>query len=215
MPIAVVNQESNHLFVGNPIVEQHRLRYDSIIKRQEWDVPSIRNLEYDQYDNPASTYLIYLDDQHKAKGVSRLSPTSKNYMLSDCFGHMVDDAQFLPHQDDIWEGSRFCIAKDEHASVRKRIAQELILAYLEYGLDSGITAYLGLMYPIYWKHLFIDAGWHPEWLGEAQRTNDGKMARAGLVRVSSEILEQMREKTQILDPVTYYTMIEEDAVKAA
>jgi acyl homoserine lactone synthase len=50
--------DNNHNFYGNPIYEQHKLRYSSIIKRQNWDIPVVRGMEYDTYDNPAAYYLV-------------------------------------------------------------------------------------------------------------------------------------------------------------
>ena len=59
MTIECVTLETCHHFPGNPIAEQHRLRYRCIIERQDWKVPHVRQLEYDQYDNPAATYRHY------------------------------------------------------------------------------------------------------------------------------------------------------------
>jgi N-acyl-L-homoserine lactone synthetase len=40
-----VSISTNHLFAGNPIYEQHRLRHECIVQRQSWNVPTIRNME--------------------------------------------------------------------------------------------------------------------------------------------------------------------------
>jgi acyl homoserine lactone synthase len=56
-----VSISTSHLFGGNPIYEQHRLRHECIVQRQSWNVPTIRNMEYDQYDNPAACYLVWRD----------------------------------------------------------------------------------------------------------------------------------------------------------
>jgi acyl homoserine lactone synthase len=144
MTIECVTVETNHKFVGNPIMEQHKLRYRSIIQRQGWGVPSIRDMEYDQYDNPAATYLVWREAGGIARGVSRLYPTDRPFMLKECFAHTVH-YQHIPHGKDVLEGSRFCIDKTLDAGLRRTIAQELVLSYLEYGIDAGITKIIGIM----------------------------------------------------------------------
>lgn len=79
--VECINTENNHLYFGNALCAQHKLRFESIIQRQKWDVPFIRNMEYDTYDNPAAYYLIKRDTQGNAVGVSRLYPTDRPYML--------------------------------------------------------------------------------------------------------------------------------------
>ena len=36
-----VSISTSHLFGGNPIYEQHRLRHECIVERQSWNVPTI------------------------------------------------------------------------------------------------------------------------------------------------------------------------------
>ncbi len=57
--IECINIRNNHQFLANPLASQHELRFKSIIVRQGWEVPSYENLEYDSYDNPAATYLVW------------------------------------------------------------------------------------------------------------------------------------------------------------
>ena len=89
--IEFVTVENVNQFPGNALAAQHRLRYRSIIERQEWDVPNYGEMEFDQYDNPAAKYLVYRDDNHTARGVSRFYPTTLPYMLEQLFSHFVTD----------------------------------------------------------------------------------------------------------------------------
>ena len=77
MAIECVTLETAHLFPGNPIAAQHRLRYRAIIERQQWDVPVINGLEYDNYDNPSAVYLIYRDHNLITRGATRLCHTKR------------------------------------------------------------------------------------------------------------------------------------------
>ncbi len=203
MTIECVTIETNHLFYGNPIAGQHRLRYASIVQRQEWDVPAIRAMEYDGYDTPATTYLVWRDPQYKVRGCSRLCPTDRPFMLKDVFADMVT-YQTLPEGQEVWEGSRFCIDKNLDRPTRERIAKEIVVAYLEHGLACGVTQILGVMYPVYWRNLFEKNGWQPRWIGEVQNTPDGKKSRAAILELSEAVLARVRENTGIHEPILSY-----------
>ncbi|MDX1948982.1 MAG: acyl-homoserine-lactone synthase [Rickettsiales bacterium] len=203
MTIECVTLETNHLFDGNPIAEQHKLRYRSIIQRQGWEVPTIRNLEFDQYDNPATTYLIWRDYNGIARGVSRLYPTDRPYMLKEVFPKLAENVP-LPSSVDIWEGTRFCVDKGLDAPLRKRIIQEIILGYLEYGLQAGIKKYVGIMLPIYWNNIFEKNGWKVSYWSDVITIDNGDRIRSGEVEVSEENLALVRKKTGINESIINY-----------
>ena len=213
--IDCVSIDNVHKFNGNPLASQHQLRYRSIIQRQKWDVPVVKDMEYDSYDNPATTYLIWRDDEGIARGVSRLYPTDRPYMLQEVFSHLVTED--LPSDPKIWEGSRFCVDETLPPETRRQIIQEIVLAYLEFGLDQGIERYIGLMYPIYWRNIFTKAGWDIDFMGPEIRLEEdyGHAVRAGGVRVSQENLLKVREKTGIHHAVLSYGDKIEDVRKVA
>ncbi len=202
MTVECVTLATNHLFAGNALAAQHRLRYQAIIKRQGWDVPEYEEMEYDQYDNPASTYLIWRDHNLEARGVTRLYPTDRSFMLTENLSEFVDSD--MPTGTYVMEGSRFCIDHRLDTQTRKRIANELVLAYLEYGLAHGISHIVGLMYPAYWKGLFYKNNWKPFWLGEPQKTDEGHVARAGYVIISEENRQLVRQATGINHNIMNY-----------
>lgn len=201
--IDFVTIDTAHYFSGNPIAEQHRLRFKSIIKRQDWSVPFFREMEFDQYDNPATKYVVYRDESGIARGVSRLYPTSLPYMLEQSFSDFVTSRP-LPKSESIWEGSRFCIDENLAPTERKIIAREIVVAYLEVALANNVEGIVGLMYPAYWRNLFTSAGWNIEFLGEVTRLADGNRARAAFLPVSSSVLAKVREITGIKHCVTNF-----------
>lgn len=203
MAIECVTLSTNHLFAGNPIAEQHRLRYRSIIERQAWNVPQIDDMEYDQYDNPATTYLIWRPQPGMAGGVSRLYPTDRPFMLRDHFTGMVT-YQAMPQGAQTLEGSRFCVDKTLDSSQRKHVIEEIVLAYLEYGLDHNIRQIIGVMYPVYWHNIFAKNGWEPVWIGDPVVTPDGKKSRAAILELNEETLQRVRFHTGIPMPVLTY-----------
>jgi len=206
--IECVHIGNNHLFHGNPLYEQHRLRHDCIVTRQAWKVPAVDGMEYDQYDNPATRYLVWRDRSGRARGASRMYPTNRPYMLQEVFPHLVENGP-LPSRPDIWEGSRFCIDSTLAPEKRKRIAQELVLSYLEFALDHGITEIVGVMCPAYCRSLFIRHGWKIDWLGQVNRSTEGFKIVAGSLPVSRAILRKVREMTGIYEPVLGYGEFEE------
>src|ERR1019366_7968292 len=201
--IEFVTVENVNQFPENALAAQHRLRYRSIIERQEWDVPNYSEMEFDQYDNPAAKYLVYRDDNHVARGVSRFYPTTLPYMLEQLFSHFVTDRD-IPKSPLVWEGSRFCIDQRLPPQIRKRIGQEIVVGYLETGLRYGIEGIVGLMYPAYWRSLFTSAGWEINYMGEITLLDDGNKARAAWLPVSENVLARVRKATGIHETIVNF-----------
>lgn len=217
--IECVTLSSTHLFYGNPICAQHKLRYDSIITRQNWDVPVIHGMEYDSYDNPAAYYLVKRDQSGRAIGSSRLYPTDRPYMLQEAFPHLFTNAP-LPSDPQVWEGSRFCVESTLPADVRKRIIQELVVGYLEFALANDIKSIIGVMFPVYWKNIFIKSGWNVQWMGDVHRSDvhrsdEGHKIVAGDLIVSEAVLRNVRKITGITDPVLNFGDRTDQSIKVA
>jgi acyl homoserine lactone synthase len=160
-------------------------------------------MEYDQYDNPAAYYLVWRDRGGKARGSSRLYPTDRPYMLEEIFPHLVSKIQ-LPKSTEVLEGSRFCVDAGLPPEMRKRIIQELIIGYLEFGLAQGIKSIVGVMYPAYCRNIFIRNGWDVEWLGDTAKSSEGHKIVAGSLTVSKEVLRSVRQTTGIHEAVLNY-----------
>ncbi|MGE3248172.1 MAG: acyl-homoserine-lactone synthase [Beijerinckiaceae bacterium] len=198
--IECVTLETSHHFTGNPISAQHKLRFESIIKRQNWDVPTVRDLEFDAYDNPAAYYLVKRNGNCEAVASSRLYPTERPYMLQQSFSHLVTKRE-MPSDPCVWEGSRFCIKASLEPEERRQLARELVVGYLEFALHHRIESIIGVMYPVYWKNLFIKSGWDVEWLGDVHRSDEGHKIIAGDLKVSQAVLDHVRAITGIHHPV--------------
>ena len=153
--IDFVTLSSLQNFKGNPIEGQHKLRFEQIINRQSWDVPSYQGMEFDQYDNPAAKYVVWRDQVGRVQGSSRLYPTTLPYMLEKQFSNFVADID-IPKSSKVWEGSRFCVNHKLPPLERKRIISHLVVSYLEAGLDAGVDGIVGIMYPAYWRGIFIE-----------------------------------------------------------
>jgi len=192
-----INVENAHLY-GDVLPQLYRLRYRQFKERQGYSVSVYKDMEHDQYDTLATVHLVWLDAHGIVRGCSRLNPTDRPYMLKDLWPEMVQGS--LPLSPTIWEGTRICIEKNLPPALRERIKWEIILGYLEFGLENGIEKYIGVMQNFIWHRVFIQSGWGAEYLGD-DCLIDGIRTRAGQVIVSKEAQERVRNKTGIHEKV--------------
>jgi acyl homoserine lactone synthase len=130
-----------HLF-GDALAQQFRLRHRVFIDRIAYDVPSWCGMEYDQYDTPATTYLVWRDPSGEARGVARLNPTDRPYMVKDLWPDLVTTMP-LPQSQTILEATRFGVDKTVNAALRRTIVNELVVAHAEFAILRGVTGFMG------------------------------------------------------------------------
>ncbi len=209
--ISCITLKTAHLFRGNPIASMFQLRFRAVIERQEWDVPTWQNMEYDEFDNPATTYFVWRDQDDAVRGCARLYPTDRPYMLKKAFSFLVTDGTPPENDMTVWEGSRLCVDKELPAPLRKRIIHELSVAYMEYAMSNGIRKIIGVMLPVYWRSVYIASGWDPFWYGNVTELPTGERVRAGGLPVSEEIMQKVRRTTGIAETVLRYGDDDESA----
>lgn len=192
--IECVNYETAHLF-GDAIPAQFRLRHRIFVERQHWNLSTVRGMEYDQYDTPATQYLIWRDVDGEARGIARLNPTDRPYMFQEIFADQfgVGDVPCTPQ---IWEGTRFGVDRGMDGASRNRIIAELLAACLEFGLSEGIKQYLVLMPLVVLKRSFPNLGCTVKIIGAEKRMGLDRVAPA-MCDVSPEILANVRNKSGI------------------
>ena len=120
----------------------------------------------------------------------------------------------IPKSPRVWEGSRFCIDQTLPPQTRKRIANKIVVAYLETGLRYGIEGIVGLMYPAYWRSLFTSAGWDIKYMGETTLLDDGNKARAAWLPVSESVLARVRRSTGIRETIVNFGDVDVKALAA-
>jgi acyl homoserine lactone synthase len=187
-----------HLF-GNALASMYRLRYKVFIRQEQWRVPTWRDMEYDQYDTPAAHYLVWRDNRGEVRGMSRLSPTDRPYMLKDIWPDMVTVGD-LPASPLVWEGTRFAVDADLPVALRRRVIAELVAGYAEFGLAMGLEHFIGIMPPAVWRVVFRANGWAPEFLGQPYLI-DGNRILPGRIAVTPEAAEAVRRATGLNGPV--------------
>ena len=196
--ITCITYNNLHL-TGRAFSSQFILRHKAFIERQSYNVRTYQRREYDQYDTPATIYLVYESASGTALGVSRLMPAEHACMLRDLWPELIADSR-IPDWQTVWEGTRFCIDSSLPPSQRAQIKNELVLAYLELGLHMGISHIVGLMPRYILRAVFQHSGVEYQPLGPVKDI-DGIKTQAAVMAVTYEQLQNVRKITNITSPV--------------
>ncbi len=150
---------------GELFANMLRARRELFIGHNKWDLPEAMGMEYDQYDTPASRWVVVHDDLGRVLAGNRLTPTNAkcgiySYMIRDAQlglldtipSHLLyDDAPVSPN---VWESSRLFVSHDVPAARRRRVHAQLVLALAKAARNLGASQCLTL----------LNANW-PRWAG--------------------------------------------------
>jgi acyl homoserine lactone synthase len=164
-----------HCF-GDALASQARLRHRVFVERRHLDHETYDGMEYDAFDTPAAYYLVWRDDSYCVRGLIRLLPTTRPYMLQTCWPELVAEGP-TPAAPDLWEITRVCVDKQLAPELRCRILPELLCGVAECFERFGVNAMIGVTRPHLIEH-FIRRG--VRWLGPAALV-EGEMERAFMV----------------------------------
>jgi len=196
--INCVSLATSHHFPENLLVAQHKLRYQEVIQKENWgNIYTHDGMEFDRYDNLATEYYVARNDEGKVVGVARSYPTTIPYMLSEAFKFLFSND--LPSSPKILEASRLVLDRSLLTKEQRQpVIDEIILAYMERGLQRNIDAYVGFMLPKIWASTFQRVGWEIHWLGpEISLPDTNEIVRAALMPVDERIHSKMRDVTGI------------------
>lgn len=90
-------------------IEIAEYRHKIFIERLGWSLPVENGRELDQFDDDDTLYVIARESEGPICGCARLLPTTKPYLLSEIFPHLLGGAP-VPRAHDVWELSRFAAA---------------------------------------------------------------------------------------------------------
>ncbi|HYD18885.1 MAG TPA: acyl-homoserine-lactone synthase [Patescibacteria group bacterium] len=192
--IYCVNHTTMEYF-GGLLTSNFRLRYKMLVDAQYWDVGRFKGMEYDQYDTPAASHLVWTDDFGEVRGSVRTAPTDRPYMIKELWPQIVTGE--LPSSLSVWEASRFCVDHDLPSEVRQRVKAELVLAFLEFGLQNDVREMIGIMPEKFWKSCFINNGWPIEYIGPESDIGGGYKILAGRMPITLSVLQAVRKATGI------------------
>ena len=122
---------------GELFANMLRARREFFIVHNKWNLPEAMGMEYDQYDTPASRWVVVHDGEGRVLAGNRLTPTTTrcgiySYMIRDAQRGLLDTipAHLLhdeaPVADHIWESSRLFVSHDVPSSIRRRVHAQLI-----------------------------------------------------------------------------------------
>ena len=141
---------------GELFANMLRARRELFIVHNKWDLPEALGMEYDQYDTPASRWVVVHDADGRVLAGNRLTPTTAkcgiySYMIRDAQrglletipAHLLTDQ--APIGDHIWESSRLFVAHDVPSSIRRRVHAQLIAQLGDTVRSLGATHCLTLL----------------------------------------------------------------------
>ncbi|MCU0800462.1 MAG: N-acyl-L-homoserine lactone synthetase [Rhodobacteraceae bacterium] len=141
---------------GELFANMLRARRELFIVHNKWNLPEAMGMEYDQYDTPASRWVVVHDEEGRVLAGNRLTPTTTQcgiytYMIRDAQRGLLDTipanllheaAPVAPH---IWESSRLFVSHDVPASIRRRVHAQLIAQLGDTVRSLGATHCLTLL----------------------------------------------------------------------
>ena len=139
---------------GALFADMLRARHQLFIQQNRWQLPEALGMEYDQYDTPASRWVVVHDEDGTILAGSRLTPTTTKcgiytYMIRDAQRGLLDtipqDLLFdeAPVSAEVWESSRLFVTQAVPATQRSAVYAKLVLeiakAARELGASYGLT----------------------------------------------------------------------------
>jgi N-acyl-L-homoserine lactone synthetase len=122
---------------GELFANMLRARRELFIVHNKWNLPEALGMEYDQYDTPASRWVVVHDERGRVLAGNRLTPTTArcgiySYMIRDAQRGLLETIpqhllwEEAPVAAHIWESSRLFVSHDVPASIRRRVHTQLI-----------------------------------------------------------------------------------------
>lgn len=155
---------------GELFANMLRARRELFIVQNKWDLPEAMGMEYDQYDTPASRWVVVHDELGKVLAGNRLTPTTTKCGI---YSYMIRDAQRgllatipshllyeeAPVSETVWESSRLFVSHDVPMAMRRkvhaRLIQEIGSASRRLGARSAITL-LNANWPRWSRRVGVD-----------------------------------------------------------
>lgn len=126
-----------------------KLRYNVFVDEKGWtDLARDDRRDFDQFDNEFAVHMICKRDG-RVIGYQRMLPSTKPHLLSTVLSELCERER--PAGPNIWEWTRYCVAKTHRERGRKLspTANELLSAIVEWGLLIGVDHIIIEMEPIW------------------------------------------------------------------
>lgn len=141
---------------GELFANMLRARRELFIVHNKWNLPEALGMEYDQYDTPASRWVVVHDELGQVLAGNRLTPTTArcgiySYMIRDAQRGLLDTIpsnllyEEAPVAENIWESSRLFVSHSVPASMRRRVHATLIAELGRAARELGASYCLTLL----------------------------------------------------------------------
>jgi len=141
---------------GELFANMLRARHELFIQHNRWDLPEDSGMEYDQYDTPASRWVVISDAEGQILAGNRLTPTTTHcgiysYMIRDAQRGLLDtipsDLLYdeAPVADDVWESSRVFVSHRVSAVRRGLVHAQLYREVAKAAGELQIAAMVGIL----------------------------------------------------------------------
>ncbi|WP_108482994.1 acyl-homoserine-lactone synthase [Oceaniglobus ichthyenteri] len=155
---------------GELFANMFRARRELFIEHNKWDLPEAMGMEYDQYDTPASRWVVVHDELGQVMAGNRLTPTTAkcgmySYMIRDAQRGLLDTIPSCllydeaPVGEHVWESSRLFVAHNVPANRRRLVHARLVMELAKAARDQGATSCLTLLnanWPRWAKRVGVD-----------------------------------------------------------
>ena len=133
----------------NQMNDAYRLRHQVFVEEKGWNAlhkPDGR--EIDQFDDERALHMLHYEGSDLV-GYQRMLPTTKPNLLSDVYPFLCEEA--LPNDTQVWEWTRFAVAKEHRKAGRKLspVASLLLLNIVEWGLENSVNSIVIEMNPLW------------------------------------------------------------------
>ena len=160
-----------------------RARKQSFIIQKNWDLPEAMGMEYDQYDTPASRWIV-VHEFGEVLGGMRLTPTKArcgiySYMIRDAQRGLIDAIPYnllhaeAPVSDTIWESTRVFVSHRTPMSIRRRVHAMMVAAMTTSARELGATQIVALTAGN-WQRWYGRCGLTAQAIGPMLTIDDGE-----------------------------------------
>lgn len=133
-----------------------RARHDLFIRQNGWQLPEAMGMEFDQYDTPASRWVVVHDADGTVLAGNRLTPTTArcgiySYMIRDAQRGLLETIpsdllyEEAPVSAEVWESSRLFVSQAVPAAQRQRVYAQLVVEIAKAAHAMGATYGLTLL----------------------------------------------------------------------
>jgi N-acyl-L-homoserine lactone synthetase len=178
MQTTTLSFENLHNY-GELFANLFRARKQSFIVEKRWDLPEALDMEYDQYDTPASRWIAIHDDVGQVYAGIRLTPTTArcgiySYMIRDAqkglLGSLPQELLYdeAPVHPNTWECTRVFVSHSTPQLIRRRVHGYMVGAMVKSAREQGATKLIAIT-PSNWPRWYGRCGLTAEAIGPILR----------------------------------------------